>query len=634
MAGFVRNGGLLLALIFCVGIPPLRGAEAPVAVGQRGGESVALREGIDLYVSGQTAAALSLLQSFVAGNPQSNELPTAYLYLGRIARDRGRPEEALSFLERIPGTRQDQGVRLERGGALVEVGRAREGLALLQPLEEDALSPWERGRRFSAMAEAQAVLGRPLAALVLLHQGMANASSEERDSLWRKGHRLLTERLGEVELAEAGFMLRGTPLGEDATLQLARKAAGRGSRDQALGLVQALLLRGTNFPSRPEAVRLYDQLAGRPWLQRALGVVLPLSGRYATYGDLVRRGMDLALEMHNTSASPVRLVYRDIGGDPARSVAAVTELADSERVMAVLGPLTGTAAASAAVQAQEERMPMLSLSQREGLPETGEFVFRDSLTSRLQARALARYAVLERGFTGFGILYPENLLGQEMAHLFAEEVKKLGGLVVISEGYAETATDFGRQIKRLMGMDPDAPEEITAAEAERRKNSSGRDFPPVNFDALFIPDYADRIGMVAPQLAYYGIEGVPLLGSNGWNSPELVRLAGRSVEGAVFVDGFFRYSPYPFVREFVDRYFEKYGEEPSILEAQGYDAVGILLSILDRRDIRTRDDLRLALSMLQNYPGVTGATTFDFHGDADKVLFLLQVKNGNIVQIN
>jgi ABC-type branched-subunit amino acid transport system substrate-binding protein len=277
---------------------------------------------------------------------------------------------------------------------------------------------------------------------------------------------------------------------------------------------------------------------------------------------------------------------------------------------------------------------MLSLSQREGLPETGEFVFRDSLTSRLQARALARYAVLERGFTGFGILHPENLLGQEMAQLFAEEVRKLGGLVVISEGYAETATDFGRQIKRLMGMDPDAPAEITAAEAEKRKNASGRDFPPVNFDALFIPDYADRIGMVAPQLAYYGIEGVPLLGINGWNSPELVRLAGRSVEGAVFVDGFFRYSPYPFVREFVDRYFEKYGEEPSILEAQGYDAVGILLSILDRRDIRTRDDLRLALSMLQNYPGITGATTFDFQGDADKVLFLLQVKNGNIVQIN
>ncbi|NIQ94532.1 MAG: hypothetical protein GWN87_10185, partial [Desulfuromonadales bacterium] len=64
----------------------------------------------------------------------------------------------------------------------------------------------------------------------------------------------------------------------------------------------------------------------------------------------------------------------------------------------------------------------------------------------------------------------------------------------------------------------------------------------VDFDALFIPDYADRVGMIAPQLAYYGIEELPLLGINGWNSPDLLRVAGAFVEGAIFVDGFFAYS--------------------------------------------------------------------------------------------
>jgi branched-chain amino acid transport system substrate-binding protein len=106
------------------------------------------------------------------------------------------------------------------------------------------------------------------------------------------------------------------------------------------------------------------------------------------------------------------------------------------------------------------------------------------------------------------------------------------------------------------------------------------------------------------------------------------------VEGAVFVDGFFRYSGYPFVKEFVNRSFERYGEEPTILEAQGFDAAGIMLSLAGRADVRTRDELRRALARLQNYPGVTGATSFDERGDAQKVLFLLQVKNGNIVQIN
>jgi ABC-type branched-subunit amino acid transport system substrate-binding protein len=255
--------------------------------------------------------------------------------------------------------------------------------------------------------------------------------------------------------------------------------------------------------------------------------------------------------------------------------------------------------------------------------ETGDYIFRDSLTSRQQVTALVRYATEERGLTRFAILSPENRLGREMAELFSREVTSRGGQIAVSQSYAENITDFRRQIKLLKRENPDAPEREAASPAR-----------PLPFEALFIPDYADRIVLIAPQLAFYGIEQIPLLGINGWNSPDLVRLAGRSVEGAVFVDGFYRHSPYPLVQEFADRYVEKYGEEPSILGAQGYDAAGILLSIAGHPNIRTRQELRLALSHLRKYPGVTGATSFNAQGDAEKVLFLLQVQNGAIAQIN
>lgn len=361
--------------------------------------------------------------------------------------------------------------------------------------------------------------------------------------------------------------------------------------------------------------------AGESGLQRAVGVLLPLSGRYATFGELVRRGMELALETHRQSGSQaVRFLYRDTGANPELSALAVLELAEGERVMAIVGPLTAAAAQAAATQAQQLGVPLLALSQKEGLPETGDHVFRDSLTSRHQVRALVRYAVEERQLTSFAILSPENRLGREMAELFAGEVARRGGRIAARQSYAENATDFRRQIKLLKREDPQAPEPE----------------PPraLPFEALFIPDAADRVGLIAPQLAYYGIEKLPLLGINGWNSPDLVRLAGRFVEGAVFVDGFYRNSPFPFVQAFVERYLEKYGEEPSILEAQGYDAAGMLLTLLARPEIRTREELRLALSRMRNYPGVTGSTSFSSQGDAEKVLFLLQVQDGNIVQIN
>jgi branched-chain amino acid transport system substrate-binding protein len=142
------------------------------------------------------------------------------------------------------------------------------------------------------------------------------------------------------------------------------------------------------------------------------------------------------------------------------------------------------------------------------------------------------------------------------------------------------------------------------------------------------------MGPLLPQIPYYGLQGVQLLGINGWNSPELLRMAGRHAEGAIFVDGFFKHSDLPFVREFVDRYQEKYGDDPSILEAQGYDAASILLTLLEDAHIQSREELRHGLQQLRNFPGVTGATSFSAIGEAEKILFLLQVQHGDIVQIN
>ena len=71
-----------------------------------------------------------------------------------------------------------------------------------------------------------------------------------------------------------------------------------------------------------------------------------------------------------------------------------------------------------------------------------------------------------------------------------------------------------------------------------------------------------------------------------------------------------------------------------MLDAQGYDIAGILLNLLIHQDIHSREDLRRELLLLQNYPGVTGATRFDPLGEADKVLFLLKIQNGTVVQVN
>ncbi len=621
--------GLLLGLLI-VTVANLPALASPTDPGRlTSPDQAALAQGIALYESGEREEALSLLRSLVVRFPDSAVLPQAYLYLARIFREQERPEEALLYLRRIPPGQRGSEVNLLHGVILIDLGDAPRGLAILRGLDGAPLQEEDQALRFSALTRGNAALGRNLEALFFLDRHLAVVPATEREGLVRKARQLMRERLSDADLAEAAFLFGGSAVGQEALLQQALRAYSRGEAGQAKALAEQVVRSQASYPFRREALALLEGLTGRAWVQRSIGIILPLSGRYATFGELVRRGMDLALEAHNSEQPPVKFIYRDTGADPEQSALVVSTLANQELVMAIAGPLTGAAAEAAARQAQVERVPLLSMSQREGLPEIGPYVFRNSLTSMLQVRALVRYAMEEQGFFTFGLLFPENRLGREMAELFRREVEGAGGIIAAAQSYAENATDFRRQVRLLQGRNPDAPEERTRGAVSTEEPPA-----PPPFQALFIPDYADRVGLIAPQLPYYGLDKMPLLGINGWNSPELLRLAGRFVEGAVFVDGFFRHSPYPFVQDFVELYYAKYREDPTILEAQGFDIAGILLSVLDRPEVSTREDLRLALAALENYPGVTGATSFGRDGEAEKILFLLQVRNGNIVQIN
>jgi len=590
-----------------------------------------LQQGLHYYRIGELDRAQAVLLDYLAGQTDPDLEPEALLVLARIYQQRGRYDQVLHYLQRVPKALRGSETRLLEGAALIRLGRSEEGLALLAEIDDSRLSRTDQGRRLADMATGHLDQQHWLQALYFIHAYLPLAvERDQTDTLLRRTGEVVTEQLSDAQLAEAAFMFQGSAVGQAAGLQLALRSWRAGDELAARRQIETVLQQPNAFPGREEAVKLRDRLFGAPVKSRVLGVILPLSGRYAAFGKAVRRGIELALEQLGNAEFPVKLLFRDSAGDADRSARAVSELANGEQALAVLGPLTGTAAEAAAARAQLERLPLLTLSQRNGLAETGPYVFRSSLTSALQAQALARYAIEERGLRSFAVLAPDNRLGREMSSRFAAEIEQRGGQIVASRSYAAEATDFRRQILLLKGEDPDAPEQPeTPATPEVEQ-----ELPPLPFEALFIPDYAERVGLIAPQLAYYEIRDVTLLGINGWNDPELLRLAGVYVEGAVFCDGFYRYSPYPFVQSFVNSYFERFGEEPTILEAQGYDAAGILLAQLSRGEQLTRDDLRNALSRLQNYPGVAGATSFDAQGDAQKVLFLLQVQNGNIVQIN
>lgn len=360
----------------------------------------------------------------------------------------------------------------------------------------------------------------------------------------------------------------------------------------------------------------------------AIGVILPLTDKFAPFGEAVQRGIDMALAERTPKAAPIAFVVRDTGSDPEENRRVVAEFGNEERVLAIIGPLTGGAALAAGDEAERLKIPLLTLAQKEGVPEIGDYVFRNALTSHRQVETLVRYASAGAGRKRFAILAPENRLGREFAELFSQAVVRHGGTIVARQSYSDSDSDFRTQVKLLKGEDPAIPDPIT-----RESRQLVVPAAPLPFDVLFIPDVGERIALIASYLAYYGVEKAQLLGTSAWNSPELLDLSARYVDGAVFVAGLHAESQQPRVRDFVARYSERYGEVPSQLEAEGYDLARLFISLLEGGKIRSRSELRNALAKVKKFPAVSGDLAFDPLGDGVKAPVLLRITNGTLVAL-
>ena len=253
----------------------------------------------------------------------------------------------------------------------------------------------------------------------------------------------------------------------------------------------------------------------------------------------------------------------------------------------------------------------------QGIAHTGNYVFQNSITNASQVKALVTYAVKELGIRTYAILYPKSSYGLTFKGLFQQEVENLGGRVVVAASYADDQVDFRDVIKGMVKY-------------EKPQNPKDDPTPIINFEAIFIPDDVNKINLVVPQLAYYDITGVQLLGNNGWNSPELIRDSGKFVEGAIFVDGFSTDSSLPEVRSFVTDFGDTFGFSPTLLEALSFDATKVILKTLSSRGEVSSE----ALLSLRGYRGVTGLTGFTYVGEGMRTLFLLKVSEGKIRQIS
>jgi len=423
--------------------------------------------------------------------------------------------------------------------------------------------------------------------------------------LWKE-----PEPLVEV-LKEAG----GGIVADHVMMRLAKLYLSQNKVDQARFLLTQIVSSGREGGLYREASELLgplsgDELGSGP----AIGVALPLSGRYAVYGEQALRGVLLGMGFFDPppeGTAPVRVVVMDSEGNSEVADDCVKRLASNPNVVAVLGPLLSVTASSAAQTAQLLRMPIVVMSRKEGIADMGEFVFRNFLTNSEQVRALVSYAALNYGATGFAVLYPNNGYGRELKDLFVEEVLQAGFAVAVAAAYDAGQTDFKAQMAEIKAA-------MDRGEA---------------VDAVFIPDFHDKIVLMAPQFPFYEVEDVLLLGTNAWNSPELSTLAGTYLSRSLFTDAFFPDADVPLVRRFVERYRALAGEEPTFLAAVARDSAALLAGALVGGEWTDRAGFARLLSGASEIQGVCGTFSFAPNGDVQRSLYMLRAAPRGIVQV-
>lgn len=374
---------------------------------------------------------------------------------------------------------------------------------------------------------------------------------------------------------------------------------------------------------------------------QTIGVVLPLSGRNAPVGQRALRGLEMGLGLHIPGSS-FKLAVMDSEGNPDSARRGVERLVKEDNVIAVVGSLLSKTAPAVAAKSDELGVPTIALSQRSGITEIGSTVFRNSLTSGMQVRALVRTAMEDLGMRRFAVLYPNDAYGVEFTNIFWDEVLARGGQITAVQTYSNKETDFRLVIQRLVGTyfgEARYDEynirlnELKHSDKKRSVRQSNLEnvLPPItDFDAIFIPDSVKAMGQISAMLSYNDVRNVKLLGTNLWNTKDVARRAGNFANSLLFVDSI---SPNTQDRSrFMMEYKSIYGEEPSLIEIQAYDA-GLILRQLVASGASSREELTRKLTELNRFPGSLGTLSMSAEREIERPVTALTVEKGEVTPL-
>jgi ABC-type branched-subunit amino acid transport system substrate-binding protein len=488
--------------------------------------------------------------------PEDPIVPWAQLYAGIADVKARKITAAVKELAEVVETKADPGLtaraRLFLGIAKNYAGDATGALALLrgneQAIEDDA----DRTEYLAALAYATATAGEPpIRSLAMFDQLYPRVTPTERA--------VAVARIEEVvagadpNLVKRAFDELPDRKGPSFAIVASRLVL---IADQAGNPKEAQRMREIATPARialglPRAVE--NEIASAGGAIGLIGAVIPLGGKSNRIAEAAIAGLGLAAGVGDGKA--VAAIEVRAAGDGDAAGLAVEDLARAN-VIAIIGPTDKDALDVAGPRAEALGVPLLSLSGRAERQAMRRTVFHMMHSGEARSRALAQRA-MAKGIKRFAVLAPESGYGKTLSAAFVDEVGKGGGTIVSSTTYKADTKSFAGVAGKLSG----------------------------GWDAIFIPENAVTLALIAPALDAAGIKPRPL-GTKKVRGGRAVLLlstaedltgaflvdAGRHAEGAFLAPGYYPDDQDPASKAFVERFVTAFGRAPGFVEAYAFDA--------------------------------------------------------------
>jgi branched-chain amino acid transport system substrate-binding protein len=341
-----------------------------------------------------------------------------------------------------------------------------------------------------------------------------------------------------------------------------------------------------------------------------IGLVTPLSGDVKTFGESVRNSFLIAVEEANAKGGvagmKITWVIQDDKNDATEAANVANLLVNQHRVKAIVGSVTSKASIPVSDIIQAGRIPTISptatnpkVTVADG--KRKDYMFRACFIDPFQGSVLAKFALETLKKKSAAVLYDaSNDYSKGIAEVFRDTFRKQGGKVAAFESYGKDDVDFSALLTKV--------------------KASGA-------DVLFLPDYYNKVGLIAKQAQEKGLK-VQLIGPDGWDSPDLVKIAGSSIEGGYFSN---HYSPddrRPEVVAWVKKYKDRHGQVPDALGTLAYDATNMLLEAIRKAGSDDPKKIREALASMKDFRAVSGKSTMDRNGDCIKSAAILKIEGG------